>query len=115
MTNAKSVEKRLRKHFMKKLELDNIHISTQRLHTIFTHRVKRVKNIKSTKARTIVSHLLSFKGKKLVMKNVKKVKNMSIFIDRNFCTEMMEYCKQLLEEVKELRRKGNIAYLNYRL
>ena len=26
----------------------------------------------------------------------------------------MEYCKYLREEVKELRRKGNIAYLNYR-
>ena len=26
----------------------------------------------------------------------------------------MEYCKYLWEEVKELRRKGNIAYLNYR-
>ena len=35
-------------------------------------------------------------------------------MDEDFSPETMEYCKQLWEEVKELRRKGNIAYLNYR-
>ena len=48
------------------------------------------------------------------MKNVKKLINTNIFIDEDFSPEMMEYRKQLWEEVKELRRKGNIAYLNYR-
>ena len=44
----------------------------------------------------------------------KKLKNTNIFMDEDFSPETMEYCKQLWEEVKELRRKGNIAYLNYR-
>ena len=44
----------------------------------------------------------------------KKMKNTNIFIDDDFSPKAMEYCKQLCEEVKELRRKGNIAYLNYR-
>ena len=47
------------------------------------------------------------------MKNVKKLKNTKIFMDEDFCPETMEYRKQLSEEVKELRRKCNIAYLNY--
>ena len=44
----------------------------------------------------------------------KKKKNTNIFIDEDFSPEAMEYREQLWEEVKELRRKGNIAYLNYR-
>ena len=42
------------------------------------------------------------------------MKNTNIFIDENFSPETMEYHKQLWEEVKELRRKGNIDCLNYR-
>ena len=38
---------------------------------------------------------------------------MNSFIDEDFYPKTMEYHKQLWEEVKELRRKGNIAYLNY--
>ena len=56
------------------------------------------------KLRTIVCNLLSFK-KKLVMKNAKKLKNMNTFKVGDFCPEMMEYCKQFWEEVKELHRK----------
>ena len=59
-------------------------------------------------------NLLSFKEKKVVMKNPKKLKNTNIFIDEDFCPETMEYRKQLWEEVEELHRKGNIAYFNYR-
>ena len=86
--------------------MDNIHIERVR-------HVKRGKKDKSTKPRTIVCNLLSFKDKKLVMKNAKKLKNKNIFIDEDVCHETMEYRKQLWEKVKELRRKGN-AYLIYR-
>ena len=58
--------------------------------------------------------MLSFQENKLVMKNAKKLKNTNIFIDEDFSPEIMEYRKQLWEEVKELRKKGNIPYLNYR-
>ena len=47
-------------------------------------------------------NLLSFKEKKLVMKNAKKLKNKNIFIDENFCPETMEYRKQFWEE-KEVK------------
>ena len=93
--------------FREKLGLDNIHIEC-------VHRVKREKNDKSTKSTTIVCNLLSFKEKKLVMKNAKKLKNTNIFIDKDFSPETIEYRKQLWEEVKGPCRKGNIAYLNCR-
>ena len=102
-------EEKVDEAFREKLDLDNIHIE-------HAHRVvKRGKNDKSTKPRTIVYNLLSFKEKKLVMKNAKKLKNTNIFIDEDFSPETMEYRKQLWEEVKEVHRKGNIAYLNHQL
>ena len=79
------------------------------MHTV-SREVKKI----SAKPRTIVSGLLSFKEKKLVMRNANKLKNTSIFIDEDFCPKTMEYRKQLWEEVQELRRKRNIAYLKYR-
>ena len=100
-------EEKVDEVFCEKLGLDNIHIE-------YVHHVKRGKNDKSARPRTIVCNLLSFKEKKLVMKNAKKLKNRNIFIDEDFSPETMEYCKKVWEEVKELCRKGNIAYLNYR-
>ena len=100
-------EEKVDEVFREKLGLDNIQIER-------AHRVKRGKNDKSTKPRTIVCNLLSFKEKKLVIKNAKNLKNTNIFIDEDFSPETMEYRKQLWEELKELRRKGSIAYLNYR-
>ena len=76
--------------------------------------LSRGKNDKNTKSRTIVCNLLSFKEKKLVMKNAKKIEKHEHFYRRRFSPETMEYRKQLWEEVKTLRRKGNITYLNYR-
>ena len=80
-----------------------------------TRRVKRGKKDRNTKPRTIVCKLFSFKEKKLVMKNAKKLKNTNIFIDEDFYPKTIECRKKLWEEVKELRRKGNTSYLNYRL
>ena len=99
-------EEKVDEVFCEKLGFDNIHIE-------YVHHVKRGKNDKSARPRTIVCNLLSFKEKKLVMKTAKKLKNMNIFIDEDFSPEMIQYCKQFWEEVKELHRKGNIAYLSY--
>ena len=58
-------EEKVDEVFREKLGLDNIQIER-------AHRVKRGKNDKSTKPRTIVCNLLSFKENKLVMKKCKK-------------------------------------------
>ena len=96
-------EEKVNEVFREKLGLENIYIERKQ-------RVKRRKNDTSTKSRTIVCILLSFKEKKLVMNNTKKLKNTNIFIDKDFCPETMEYRKQHWER----EGKGNIAYLNYR-
>ena len=58
--------------------------------------------------------LSSFKEKRLVMNNANKRKGTNIFIDENNSFETMEYRKKLWDEVKYLRSRGHIAYLNYR-
>ena len=77
-------EEKVDEVFPEKLGLDNIHIER-------VHRVKRGKNDKSTKPRTLLYNLLSFKEKKLVMKNSKKMKNTNIFIDEDFSPERFLY------------------------
>ena len=87
--NLRICEEKVDEVFREKLGIDNIHIER-------AHRVKRGKNDKSTKPKTIVCNLLSFKEKKLVMKNAKKKKkkkNTNIFIDEDFSPETMEYRK----------------------
>ena len=73
-------EEKVDEVFREKLVLENIHNERG-------HRVKRGKNDKSTKPRTIVCNRLSFKEKKLVMKNAKKLKNTNVSTDENFYPE----------------------------
>ena len=109
-TNDESWERR-EEHadqvFSQKLGLKNICIER-------AHRVKRKIGDKSKKHRPIVCNLLSFKDKKLILKNANKLKETNIFIDEDYSLETMEYRKQLWDEVKYLRSQGNITYLNYR-
>ena len=99
-------EEKVDEVFREKLGVDNSHIER-------AHCVERVKNYKSAKIKTIVCNLSSFQEKELAMRNVKQLKNTSIVMDEDFSPKTMEYRKQLWEKVKELRRNGNIAYLNY--
>ena len=92
--------------FSQKLGLKNIRIER-------AHCAKRKKGDKSKKPRPIVCNLLSFKDKKLILKNANKLKGTNLFIDEDYSFETMEYRKQLWDEVKYLRSQGNIAYLNY--
>ena len=81
-------EEKVDEVFREKLGLDNSHIER-------AHRVKRGKNYKSTKIRTIVCNLPSFKEKELAMRNAKQLKNTSIVIDEDFSPKTMEYSKKL--------------------
>ena len=65
-------EEKIDEVFREKLGLHNIPIER-------AHRVKSGKNDKSTKSRTTVCNLLSFKKKKLVMKNAKKIEKQEHF------------------------------------
>ena len=98
-------EEEIQNVFKEKLGLENINIER-------AHRSKG--KTSSNKPRTIVCKLLSYKQKKEVLKNAKKLKGSNIFIDEDFCFETMQRRKVLWEEVKRLRSEGQIAFLNYR-
>ena len=98
-------EEEIQNVFKEKLGLENINIER-------AHRSKG--KTSSNKPRTIVCKLLSYKQKKEVLKNAKKLKGSNIFINEDFCFETMQRRKELWEEVKRLRSEGQIAFLNYR-
>ena len=98
-------EEEIQNIFKEKLGLENIDIET-------AHRSKG--KTSSNIPRTIVCKLLSYKQKKEVLKNAKKLKGSNIFIYKNFCSETKQHRKKLWEEVKRLRSEGQIAILNYR-
>ena len=57
---------------------------------------------KKTKPGTIVCKILSYKQKREVLKNAKKLQGTGIFINEDFCLETMQHRKKLWEEVKRL-------------
>ena len=97
-------EEELQNIFKEKLDLENIDIE-------IAHRSKG--KTSSNKPRTIDCKIQSYKQKKEVLKNVKKLKGSNIFINEDFCFETMQRRKELWEVVKRLRSEGKIAFLNY--
>ena len=83
-----------------------------------THRVKAYspeeKNSKKIRLRTVVCKLLSFVDKARIIKNSHRLKGTSYYLNKDFSKETLAYRKELLEKVKALRKKGKIAYLNYK-
>ena len=53
---------------------------------------------------------MSYKQKKEVIKNVKKLKGSDIFINEDFCFETMQRKKELWEEGKRLRSEDQIIF-----
>ena len=94
--------------FKEKLDLENINIER-------AHPSKR--KTSDSKPRIIVCKPLSYKQKKEVLKNVKKLKGSDIFVNENFCLEKIQRRKEFWEEVKRLRSEGlsdpHFAFSNY--
>ena len=68
------------------------------------HRKKRNYEDKDRKRpRTIVLSLANFKDKKVILKNVNKLKGSDVYINKDFSRETTELRKKLWEEVKQLR------------
>ena len=102
--NLGSVWRGSSKYFKEKLGLENIGIER-------AHRSKG--KTSSDKPWTIVCEPLSYKQKKEVLKNVKKLKDSNFFINEDFCFETMKRRKELWEEMKRLRSESQVAFLNY--
>ena len=79
-------EEEIQNIFKEKLGIKNINIER-------AHRSKG--KTSSNKPRTIVCKLLSYKQKKEVLKNAKKLKGSNIFINEDFCFETMQRRKEL--------------------
>ena len=82
--------------FNEKLGLKNVQI--ERAHC--SKRSKRNNN--SEKPRIIGCKLLNYKQKEEILRNTKKLKGSNIFINDDFCHEMMQHQKKLREEVRNL-------------
>ena len=79
------------------------------------HRIKEKGNSENPgKPRTIVCHFLNYKNKTNILKDAKKLKGKSVFINEDFFHETMELCKELWEKVEKHRKQGKIAYLHDR-
>ena len=61
---------------------------------------------------TIICCIIKFKEKQKIFKNVKLLKNTSIFIYEEFCKDMMDLKKKLWQEVLEYQRQNKFSYLN---
>ena len=94
-------EEEIQNIFKEKLGLENIDIER-------AHRSKEKTSF--NKPKTIVCKLLSYKQKREVLKNAKKLKGSNIFINEDFCFETMPRRKKLWEEVKRLRSEGQVVF-----
>ena len=63
---------------------------------------------------TVVSRLNRFKDKQHILNNVKKLKNMDMFIYEDFSQGTIELRKSLWEQVLKYRKQSRYACLNYR-
>ena len=101
-------EEEIKKACNEKLCVKNVQIER-------AYRSKKSKsNSISEKPRTIVCKLLNYKQKEEILRNTKNLKGSNFFINEDFCRETMQYRKNILEEVKNLRIQDKIAYRNYR-
>ena len=57
------------------------------------HRVRADKSKKGNTPRTIVCRILNYKEKVKILRNAKKLKGKSIFINDNFCQATLDYLK----------------------
>ena len=77
-------------------------------------RVHRIRKVKEAKPRTIVLKLLNWKDNEKVMGQAKKLKGKNIYINEDFSLETTELRKNLWEQVKQYRKEGKYAVLNYK-
>ena len=74
----------------------------------------RFGKLKGSHPFTIVCIFLRFKDKQNIFQNAKKLKDIKIFVYKDFCSDTMELPKSLWEKVLECRRQGTYVYLNYK-
>ena len=72
------------------------------------------KSSNKLRQRKVVCKLLSFVDKSRILKNSHCLKGTSYYVNEDFSKETLGYRKELWEKVKAFRKKGEVAYINYK-
>lgn len=99
-------ESKIKKLFLEHLKIDPKHIEFERGHRIGKHDP-------TGRPRSILIELLRYKDKQEILKRAKSLKGTNIFINDDFSDKVRMKRKELLSQLREERRKGNIAFLKY--
>ena len=94
---------------VKKLIKDKLEIEKE----IEIERAHRMVGNQSSKTRTIIFKLLSYKDKETILKNSKKLKGSGIYINEDFSEDTMKIRSQLRTEMKKIREEGKFCVINY--
>ena len=81
--------------------------------TISIERAHRTGKKVSSKTRTIVAKLHFYPDKDLILKNSKKLKGSSIYINEDLCENSRIKRTDQLEKLKQARAQGKIAYFSH--
>ena len=73
-------------------------------------RAHRVGQRNSEKPRTIVAKFLRFTVRQDILRNCAKLKGTNIYVNEDLCEVSLNKRKEQLEELREARRSGKIAY-----
>ena len=99
-------ESKIKKLFSEHLKIDPKHIEIERGHRIGKHDP-------TGRPRSILIELLRHKDKQEILKRAKTLKGTNIFINEDFSDKVRMKRKELLSQLREERKKGNIAFLKY--
>ena len=102
--SIEQIHHKISKMFSDKMQLSNIEIDK-------IHRLpNKQPNISSSQPRTIIARLLKTSDRNLILKNSHKLKNTGIFVNEDVSEGTMKVRREKLDELKEARRNGKIAY-----
>ena len=77
-------------------------------------RVHRVGKIMNQRPRDIVAKFARFTERESVFRARRKLKGMNIFINEDYCRGTMDVRRNQMDNIREARRNGKIAFFNYR-
>ena len=102
-------EKKVKDLLQDTLKIQN-YVNIERAHRMGKPRERNTENYRP---RTIISKLLNFKDKQIILQNAKKLKHTGIYINEDFSDATNEIRKGLREEMKTQRENGKYSTIVY--
>lgn len=104
--NWSQCEQKVREILKDKLKLDPLKIEIEHAH-------RNGKFQEDGRPRPIVTKLLRYKDKEVIMQRAKYLKGSNIFINEDFSEAVRQKRKDLLPEMRAARERGNVAFLRF--